>query len=72
MAFKEKPQVTVNLYRLMIWPIDHWSRSRILEILVELKLPYKTEDTSMAHPAFVFETHADYAQVLSRIQSYNA
>lgn len=54
----------------MIWPIDSWSRSRVLEILVELRLSYKTEDTSMAHPAFVFETHADYAQVLSRIQSF--
>ena len=70
MAFKERPQVTVNPYRLMIWPIDQWSISRILEILVELNLSYKTEETSMMHPAFVFETHADYAQVLSRIDSF--
>lgn len=70
MAFKERPQVTVNPYRLMIWPIDQWSRSRILEILVELNLSYKTEETSMMHPAFVFETRADYAQVLSRIESF--
>jgi hypothetical protein len=72
MPFKVKPQITVNPYRLMIWPIDQWSRSRVLEILVKHNIKYKTEDTSMAHPAFVFESHTDYAQVCSIISNYEA